>query len=231
MDKRIHYLIVLDTETCNGQVINGKLDLSDSLVYDLGFVVTDKKGRIYEKHSYIIREVYYGMKEVMRSAYYANKIPMYDADIKGGSRKVVSLYEAREILLNAMERYNTNTIVAHNALFDYNALNTTRRYLTKSKYRYFFPYNTEFWDSLKMARQTIGKQKTYKRFCEENGFMAKRRTPQVRLAAEILYRYILNNTDFEESHTGLEDALIETEIMVHCFRQHKKMNKLLFERG
>ena len=231
MDKRIHYIIVLDTETCNRQVINNKLDLSDSLVYDLGFVVTDKKGRIYEKHSYIIKEVYYGMKEVMRSAYYANKIPMYDADIKGGSRKVVSLYEAREILLNAMERYNTNTIVAHNALFDYNALNTTRRYLTKSKYRYFFPYNTEFWDTLKMARQTIGKQKTYKRFCEENDFMTKHRTPQVRLTAEILYRYILNNTDFEENHTGLEDVLIETEIMVHCFRQHKKMNKLLFERG
>ena len=231
MDKRIHYIIVLDTETCNGQVINDKLDLSDSLVYDLGFVVTDKKGRIYEKHSYIIKEVYYGMKEVMRSAYYANKIPMYDADIKGGSRKVVSLYEAREILLNAMERYNTNTIVAHNALFDYNALNTTRRYLTKSKYRYFFPYNTEIWDTLKMSRQTIGKQKSYRRFCEENDFMTKHRTPQVRLTAEILYRYILNNTDFEESHTGLEDVLIETEIMVHCFRQHKKMNKLLFERA
>ena len=42
MDKRINYLIGLDTETCNGIVTGDKLDLSQSLVYDLGWVITDK---------------------------------------------------------------------------------------------------------------------------------------------------------------------------------------------
>ena len=42
------YLIGLDTETCNGFVIDEKLDLTDSLVYDLGYAVTDKKGNIYK---------------------------------------------------------------------------------------------------------------------------------------------------------------------------------------
>ena len=44
-----------------------------------------------------------------------------------------------------MKRYNTNIVCAHNSRFDYNALNTTQRYLTKSKYRYYFPYGTEVW--------------------------------------------------------------------------------------
>lgn len=231
MDKRIHYIIVTDTETCNGIVIDEKLDLSDSLVYDLGFAVIDKRGKVYETHSFVIKEVFYGMKEVMRSAYYADKIPQYEKEIKEGSRKLISFFEARKVLLDTMTKYNTNTIAAHNARFDYNALNVTQRYLTKSKYRYFFPYTTEIWDTLKMARQTIGKQKSYKLFCEINNYMTKHKVPQVRLTAEILHRYLTGNKNFEESHTGLEDVLIEKDILAHCFRQHKAMKKALFERG
>lgn len=231
MDKRIHYIIVADTETCNGIMIDEKLDLSDSLVYDLGFAVVDKRGHVYETYSFVIKEVFYGMKEVMRSAYYANKIPRYEKEINEGTRKVVSFFEARKTLLDTMAKYNTNTIAAHNARFDYNALNVTQRYLTKSKYRYFFPYTTEFWDTLKMARQTIGKQKSYRLFCEMNNYMTKHKVPQVRLTAEILHRYLTGNKNFEESHTGLEDVLIEKDILAHCFRQHKAMKKALFERG
>ena len=34
--------------------------------------------------------------------------------------------------------------------------------------------------------------------------------------------------DFMESHTGLEDVMIEKEILAHCFRQHKAMRKKLY---
>ena len=51
---------------------------------------------------------------------------------------------------------------------------------------------------------------------------------QVRKTAEILYRYISGEADFTEKHTGLEDVLIETQILAHCYRQHKKMNKYLW---
>lgn len=228
IDKRRHYIIVLDTETCNGILTDGKLDLSDSLVYDLGFAVVDKKGTVYETCSFVIKDTFYYMADAMKSAYYASKIPQYKADIKAETRKAVTFFEARKALFAAMKKYNTNTIAAHNARFDYNALNTTLRYLTKSKMRYFFPYNVEIWDTLKMARQTIGKQKSYKIFCESNNFMTKHRVPQVRLTAEVLHKYLSGDYSFEESHTGLEDVLIEKEILAHCLRQHKKMVKNLF---
>ena len=47
IDRRKNYYMVLDTETCNGIVVNDKLDLSQSLVYDIGFQVIDKKGTVY----------------------------------------------------------------------------------------------------------------------------------------------------------------------------------------
>ena len=228
MDRRIKYLIGLDTETCNGIATNDKLDLSQSLVYDIGWAVTDKKGRIYKTRSFVIYETFCEMSDVMKSAYYAEKIPNYWNDIKEGKRLLVSFWTMRKAFIEDMKLFNINTVFAHNAGFDVRALNNTIRYITKSKNRWFFPYETEIWDTLKMARQTIGKQKMYSLYCQNHEYMTKHKTPRVRLTAEILYRYITGNNDFMECHTGLEDVLIETKIMSHCFRQHKKMEKKLF---
>lgn len=228
MDKRINYIIGLDTETANGIMVDEKLDLSQSLVYDLGWAITDRKGRIYETKSFVVREIFIGMKDVMRSAYYAEKIPAYWEDIKSGRRKLANFLTIRREFLKDAEKYGVTQFFAHNMRFDLNALNNTIRYITKSKLRYFFPYGSEIWDTLKMARQTIGQQKSYKSYCVNNSYLTKHKVPQVRLTAEILYRYITGNEEFSESHTGLEDVLIETAIMVHCFRQHKKMDKCLF---
>ena len=228
MDKRIKYLIGLDTETCNGIVSNDKLDLSQSLVYDIGWVVTDKRGNVYKERSFIVYEVFCEMKDLMKSAYYSEKIPMYWQQIKEGTRQIKRFSNIRKILIEDMKEFNINVIFAHNASFDLRALNNTQRYLTCSKYRFFFPYGTEIWDTLKMARQTFGKQKMYFKYCESNNYLTKHQTPRPRLTAEILYRYITGNDDFQESHTGLEDVLIEKEILKECFKKHMKMEKRLF---
>lgn len=228
MDKRINYLIGLDTETCNGILTDNKLDLTQSLVYDLGWVITDKRGKIYKKRSFVIGEIFCGMKDVMKSAYYAEKIPKYWNDISRGERILTSFWKVRKAFLEDVKEYGVKNFFAHNASFDFRALNNTIRYLSGSKFRWFFPYNAEIWDTLKMARQTIGKQKRYIAFCQNNNYMTKHKKPQVRLTAEILYKYLSGDYDFIESHTGLEDVLIETKIMVQCMRQHKKMEKRLF---
>lgn len=222
------YLIGLDTETCNGMEIDGTLDLSQSLVYDIGWAVVDKQGRIYRERSFIIYEIFVGMSDVMKSAYYANKIPMYWEDIENKERKLVRFDTMLYTFLKDCKEFGIDTAFAHNASFDLRALNNTIRLLTNSKRRYFFPKKMVLWDTLKMARQTIGRQKSYRSWCLRNDYMTKHATPQPRLTAEIIYRYISGNNNFIENHTGLEDVIIETKIMAHCLRQHKKMVKELY---
>lgn len=226
IDRRKAYYICLDTETCNGIMEDDKLNLDNSLVYDLGFAIIDKHGKVYEKYSFVIYEVFFGMQDVMKSAYYAEKIPRYMEQIENGERKIVKYQTARNILFEMIEKYNIKAIMAHNMRFDLNALNKTQRYLTKSAYRYYFPRYVEIWDTLAMARDIYGKSPSYRRWCEQNGYLTKNN--QVRLTAEILYRYITGNDNFMESHTGLEDVLIEKEIFKNCMRQHKKMRKKLY---
>lgn len=210
-----NYYIVLDTETANG--------LDDPLTYDIGFAVIDRRGKVYEKHSYIIKDIFIHESDLMKSAYYANKLEIYIADLDAGSRELKTFFQVRKIIHDLIRKYNIKAVMAHNARFDLKALNTTIRYLTKSKYRYFFPYGTLIWDTLAMARTTIGKQKTFIKFCEKNNYLTKNGKPQ--LKAEILYRYLNLDTSFKEAHTGLEDVLIEKEIFVRCERQHKKMDR------
>lgn len=222
MDKRKRYIMVLDTETANGIIVNDKLDLSCSLVYDIGFTVIDKQGNIYEQRSLAIWEVFCGMADIMKSAYYSNKIPQYWEDIKQGKRALVTFLKARKIVLDTMKKYNISIVSAHNARFDVNALNNTVRYITKSEYRYFFPYGTEIWDTLKGATNTICKQKGYIQFCKREGYMTKHKNPRVRATAEILYKYLTGDYNFKEVHQGLDDTEIESKILVQILRQHRK---------
>lgn len=230
IDKRKKYGIMLDTETANTIIEeDGTLDMFHVLPYDIGFAVIDSKGNVYEKHSYINEDIFCDEFTLMRSAYYADKIPQYIRDLANGKRQLKNTFEIRKIICDLIKEYDCRFVVAHNARFDYRACNNIQRWITKSKYRYFFPRHVEFWDTLKMARDVIATKPTYIEFCEKNGFMTKHKTPRVQLTAEVIYRFITNDLDFKESHTGLEDVEIEIEIYKYCVRQHKSMRKKLFE--
>lgn len=209
------YYLVLDVETANST--------EDALVYDLGYVVCDKKGNIYEADSFIVSDIFYKEAELMQSAYYAKKIPMYIEGIKSRAFNVVTFYEARAKLLEAMRRYKVEAVCAYNANFDYTALNTTQRWLTKSKYRFFLPYGTKVYCIWHMACQLICTQKAYIKFCLENGFVSS--SGNIKTNAETVYAYMTKDCAYEENHTGLEDVLIETKILAKCFAQHKKVEK------
>lgn len=226
IDRRHIYGICLDTETANTIVGEDGLDMTNVLFYDLGFQVVDSHGRTYgEKYSFVNSDIFLHEKELMKSAYYANKIPQYWKDIWVGKRKVATTYEIRKALCEVVERYNCQFVCAHNAQFDQRALNNTQRWTTKSRFRYFLPKDLEWWDTLKMARSVMGQMPTYRKFCEENGYLTK--NGQLRFTAEICYRFISKDSTFTESHTGLEDVEIETEILRYCHRQHKPMKKKL----
>ena len=226
MDRRINYKIVVDTETtpCDKEIT--EVIPSNMFVYDIGWAITDKRGKVYKERSYVIADIFLGEITLMKSAYYAKKIPIYWEDIKAGRRILTTFYNIYKTLMEDITEYEVKEVFAHNMRFDYGSLNNTQRWITKSKYRYFFPKDLVICDTLKMARDVIANTPTYIAFCKEHGFLTKNGKPQVK--AETLYAYITDNPDFKESHTGLEDVLIEKEIMAYCYRKHKKMRKELW---
>ena len=206
---------MLDTETTNS--------LDDPICYDVGFAVVDRNGSVYETHSFVVAEVFLN-EELMESAYFIEKVPQYWEDIKKGTRKLAKFNTIRKVLAETMKKYNTNIVIAHNARFDYRSTAKTQRYLTKSKYRYFLPYGTEIWDTLKMAREVLKNDVDYDNFCYNNNYVTKRGCK--RFTAEILYRFFTGDNDFVESHTGLEDVTIEKVIFAECMARGAESGKL-----
>ena len=210
--------IVVDTETTNS--------LDEPICYDIGFAVVDRFGAVYEKFSFVVAEVFLD-RDLMSYAYYADKIEQYWQDIKAGKRKLAKFSTIRRKFAEVCKRNQVKIVLAHNARFDNRSLNLTQRYLTASKYRYFFPYGTEIWDTLKMSREILKNNDEYGEFCYNNNFLTANQRRS--FTAENIFRFITGETTFTESHTGLEDVLIEKDIFAYCVSKKPDINGALWE--
>lgn len=211
--------IVIDTETTNS--------IDDPLTYDIGFAVVDENGKVYETYSYVVADIFLD-KDLMASAYFIDKVPQYWVDIKNGTRELKTFFNIRKKFKEVCEKNHIWCVLAHNAKFDYRALNLTARFLTGSKVKYFFPYGIEIWDTLKMSREVLKEIDAYGEFCYLNNFLTKNLCK--RYTAEIIYRFLINDLTFEEEHTGLADVLIEKEIFRYCMEKKPNIDGLLWGR-
>lgn len=205
-------ILVLDTETANS--------IDDPIAYDIGFAIIDLTGKVFETYSFVVAETFLD-KELMKSAYFADKIPQYWEDIKNGKRLLRKYRTIKFILSDVCKKYNIKKICAYNCRFDVRSGNLTQRFLTNSKNRYFYNYGIEFMDILKLARQVLKNDDSYGEFCYNNNYLTKRGAR--RYTAEIVYKYLFDN-NFIEEHTGLADCLIEAKIMCELVKRNPEIN-------
>lgn len=204
------FILLIDVETAN--------TTQDALVYDIGGIVIDiYTHQIYEGFSFTIRDIFNGERELMEQAFYAEKIPEYITSMRKKEKTMIDFLDARAFILNIMKKYNIKTIAAYNCAFDRNTLNTTLRYITKSKMRWFFPYDIEYICIWNMACQTICQTSEYKTFAEHNHYVSNH-GKNYRATAETVYAFITNNAGFMEEHKGFEDVNIEHQILKECMK-------------
>ena len=211
-------IIMLDCETTN--------DIDCPLVYDVGYQIFSLDSGVKCERSFINADIF-NDDELMNSAYFKEKIPQYIKDVADGKRKLAPFAYIKKVLASDCKKYNVKFACAHNAAFDNRALNTTQRYQTTSKYRYFLPFGIKWLDTLKMARQILKQNDSFGEFCYNNNYLTKRGCR--RYTAEIIYRWLVGDNSFEESHTGLEDVKIERVIFEELYELNPTINMLLWE--
>lgn len=211
LDKRKKYYLVLDTETAG--------EIEKPLVYDFGYCIVDKKGKIYKEYNVIIQETFDDIP-LMEKSYFASKLPDYVHKITTGQLDKVKWATAIMQMLEDIITYNATVLCAYNLGFDMRALNNTNlKYRGKTMDEIF--NSMELLDIWTLATQTIMTRKNYIPFCVENGYYTKAKNIQT--SAEVCYKFMKNDTDFIEDHTALSDVKIEVEIMAQCFRMKKKI--------
>ena len=191
--------LVLDTETIN---------LEKQFVYDLGYTIADADGNVVARKSYVISQVF-NNKELFATGYYSNKMPLYLERLANGYSKKVGWGHAMRYLANDIKKYGITEIYAYNSKFDTKAIAFMCGWFNVVN-----PLgDKEILDIMDFIKP-ITNTKEYKDFCKVNGYMTKHKYPRPQMKAETLYRYLTDNVDYEEEHTGLEDSLIELEILL-----------------
>lgn len=190
-------IIVLDTET---------LGLFDKRVYDLGYIIYDNdKKQVVKERDYIIKQVY-DNENLMKTAYYENKRPLYEIELQNGNAKKIYWGMALYILLKDIERYNVSELYAYNSRFDLEAITKTCEAFNKN---IVINHIADIMDYINIITDT----QEYKDFCFNNNYLTKHKKPQCRKTAEVVYRYITDNNVFIENHMALSDSRIELEIL------------------
>jgi hypothetical protein len=112
-------IMTIDTETAS---LTGG-------VYDLAFVIHNKKGEIVNQFSAVVREIATD-PGLMMGAYYAKK--MFSEYIPRLADQHIPLLPWQEIveeMQTAIERYNVQVIAAYNLKFDKRVIRATHRQL------------------------------------------------------------------------------------------------------
>ena len=192
-------ILVLDTET---------LGVADPRVYNLGWLVYDTAdGKVISARDYLIKELY-DNRELMNSAYYANKIPLYEEMLADGKcRRIKWGYALRRL---AREMKGVDGIYAFNSGFDVRSIAKTCE-LLKSK-NPTADGISDIWKGL--ANPNITSTRAYQEFCKTHGKMTKHKTPRCRENAETLFAYLTGNPNYIEQHTALADCEIELAILL-----------------
>lgn len=209
--------IVLDCEATQ-QIKTNECRPDAALVYDLGWIVSDGN-EVVKRRSLVISDIYFNNS--MKSAYYANKLPRYEAGLLAGEWTVVNMVKARELFAADCKEYNVSEVWAYNCRYDRIALAHTCEVLSNGFVNEFFPANVKVRDIWGAAGSTICATAKFVKWCVANGYVTAKGNPTTN--AEVVTRY-LTGEDFVEAHTALADCEIELAILLAAKKRKQKMD-------
>ena len=262
--RKAELFLVLDCETATLPFVANlnltpkqkqKVAIAKPLIYDIGWQVIDRKGRIYSQHSFLIQETFF-VPQVFNTAYYREKRPIYMDRFSKGEIVAITWEQAMAILESDLSY--CSTCFAYNSMFDFKkAIPFTEEYIA-----HLYSADYQKWeDKQRKVVDNILDEVKWENPNEFDGLhfnfrdndydmcdlwglscnklinedeykincLEKSLITQSGLffktSAETTFQYLANNYDFEEEHTALGDVLIESQILL------KILKKGTFEKG
>ena len=206
-------VLIFDTETANPN--SQKFMRNGNLIANLG-------GVVFDSSTFEVREMFdWGVSEVLSdhvaiaNFYYKDNLPFINA------LERYSYAECISKLLAVMRRNSVSVMGAYNITFDKQALQDTC-------FRFDVPFlldDYQLIDLYSMSCDMLRGSENYRTFCVENGRVSA--AGNISANAESVYAYLNNKPTFEEAHTALADAKIESNIYANCLKYQRETARLL----
>lgn len=225
--------------------------IAKPLIYDIGWQVIDRNGNIYKRKSFIISEIfsvpqvfntaYYAHKrpiylerlkkgetiltdwntaiaELLEDMQYVESVGAYNSmfDFK----KAIPFTELYIQKLYSPDFYKWEEM--QNKLCESIAYGNTKqnnREFERTVFR-FRDNVYDLFDVWGLSCEHIMNNNEYKQMCIDNGWQTASRK-YFKTSAETCFRYFSKELEFEESHTAIDDTIIESELFVEILKRTK----------
>ena len=186
--------------------------------YNIGFLVADFKGHIYEEYSFaIMPAIWENLETAIKTVQVVPKEMTHKniQEILQNNTKYqwATIEDFTTKINEVIAKYNVKEIWAYNCLFDKTAV---------SKLCDLDVIWLDIWSAIVMTKCLTRK---YVKFCKKHGFITEK--GNCKTSAEVVYAYLTNNKNFKEEHTGLSDCHIEYEILLTAKKTKKKIDGTL----
>ena len=221
------------------------------LIYDIGWRIIDAKGNIYSQHSFLIQETFFVPSVFNTAYYkekrplYMEDLKNGNIIVKNWNEAMEFLvsdlaHVSAVCAYNAMFDFKkalgfTDEYIMHLYSADFNNWEMKQRRICKDIAEKVKYKNERFFDSInfnfrgvdypmidiwgEICRKEINTDK-YRKTCLQENWLTQSGL-YFKTSAEKTFAYMTGNKDFEEAHTALADAIIESELLVKHLRNYK----------
>jgi hypothetical protein len=190
--------------------------LSKQIVFDIAWKAIDRKGRVYGRGSYLIREAF--QHDV---PWYKTKMGLYYDDAYERRITPSTIYEARTEynaqIKNCQDLGHRVILAAYNSRFDFDKLPFTLSEISGGKVTRWLDNAVELMDIWDYWGESVPRDYAKKAGTSASG-------KYLSTSAEAAYRYESNQPDFVEYHRAWHDVEIESEILLKALSRKKRMH-------
>ena len=170
------------------------------------------------KEDYVVEQVWHNLP-LFQSAYYADKRPIYVSRMKGKKAFLRKFGQITRRMYQLIKDYGIQYAYAYNSKFDEKVFDYNCDW-----FKCINPFDTvEVLDIRGLVHSKIAFTEDFQNFCDEHEEYTD--SGNYSTTAQTLFRYFSNDADFEEEHTALSDAIIETSILCECIAKGCEFGK------
>ena len=187
--------------------------LKHRIAFDVAWRIIDKRGREYNKGSFVIRESF--KHDV---PFFKEKLGHYFDDAYSQLIQPANIFEVREEYNGQIAQLQGEghrvIACAYNAAFDFKYLPETIRKISGNPNERWMQRPVELMDIWDFWGSSVPRHYTATPSASGKYYST---------SAESAYRWEFNQSDFEERHIAWHDCLIESDILCKAVQRRKKM--------
>lgn len=201
-------ICIFDTETTS---------TDKPFCYNVGYMIMNDEGEVLVEKEFVVEQIWHNLA-LFSTAYFAEKRPIYVASMRARKVTLKKFGYICQEMIRDFNRYEVACAYAYHSPFDERVFNFNCDWFKCNN-----PFDTiPIYDIRGNVHHYIVDY-LYKDFCIKNGYLTE--AGCYSSTAETVYRYLTNDTEWNEEHTALADSRIEAAILFETFYRGAEIDK------